>query len=316
MQVVRRSTVLFHLSLAVILGGAFAVIGGQVWPQGAWLGLLPVAIILFVAGRTPWRRWRLTQQSLTPQEREWLDDHVPFVRHLAPERRERFEQDVLFFRAEQRFEAVGETEVTDETKLAVAAGAALLLNGRTDWELSTRRTILIYPGSFDDDYYGGDYASFDGMVHAQGPVILSHEAIRESWDDPENGSNVVLHELAHLFDFDDAYAEGVPSLMDPSSAEAWKRLVQAEMRKARIGKSLLRRYAATNPAEFFAVAVENFFERPVLLHRRHPAVFDALKAFFNLDPRLPEEERGDAESMPSSDEEPASAATPDEVESN
>jgi hypothetical protein len=315
MQVVRRSTVLFHLSLAVILGGAFAVIGGQVWPRGAWLGLLPIAILLFVAGRTPWRRWRLAQQSLTPQERHWLDEHVPFARHLPPERRERFERDILFFRAEQRFEAVGETDVTEGTKLAVAAGAALLLNGRPDWELNTRRTILIYPGSFDDDYYGGDYASFDGMVHAQGPVILSNQAIRESWDDPENGSNVVLHELAHLFDFDDAYAEGVPSLMDPSSAEAWKRLVQAEMRKARIGKSVLRRYAATNPAEFFAVAVENFFERPVLLHRRHAAVFDALKAFFNLDPRLPEHEDQSPKPETSDDEEIASTATPNEVES-
>ncbi|MDX1548092.1 MAG: zinc-dependent peptidase, partial [Rhodothermales bacterium] len=110
-------------------------------------------------------------------------------------------------------------------------------------------------------------------------------AVMEDWAAPGTGHNVVLHEIAHLFDFDDAYAEGIPSLMDPKSAEAWSRLVRREMRRVRLGKSLLRRYAATNPAEFFAVAVENFFDRPDALKQRHPHLFDALVAFFNLDPR-------------------------------
>lgn len=297
MQIVRTSTLLFHASLALILGGTFATIGMQVMPHGVWLGAIPVLILLVAAGRKPLRRWRLAQQALTTWERQWIDEHVPYARVLGSDRRARFDRDVVFFRDEQRFEAVGDAEVTPTTELAIAAGAALLLNGRPDWELGTRRTILIYPGSFDDDYQGGDYASFDGMVHAQGPIILAHDAIEESWSDPEDGSNVVLHELAHLFDFDDSFAEGVPSLMNPSSVDAWQRLVRVEMRKARIGKSLLRRYAATNPAEFFAVAVENFFERPVLLQQQHPAVFDALKAFFNLDPRLPEHEE-DAQEEP------------------
>lgn len=292
MQIVRTSSLLFYASLALILGGTFATVGVQVMPHGIWLGAVPVVIVLVAAGRRPLRRWRLARKLLTEEERSWIDEHVPYACHLNSDRRARFERDVVFFRDEQRFEAVGDAQVTPATELAIAVGAALLLNGRPDWELGTRRTILIYPGSFDDDYQGGDYASFDGMVHAQGPIILSQEAIDESWSDPEDGSNVVLHELAHLFDFDDSFAEGVPSLMDPGSVEAWQRLVRVEMRKARIGKSLLRRYAAKNPAEFFAVAVENFFERPVLLQRRHQAVFDALKAFFNLDPRIPTSEGG------------------------
>jgi hypothetical protein len=93
----------------------------------------------------------------------------------------------------------------------------------------------------------------------------------------------------------DAVAEGVPSLMDRSSAKAWSQLVRREMQYVRLGKSLLRRYAATNPAEFFAVAAENFFDRPQQLYDRHPELFEALTAFFNLDPRptpalVPEDE--------------------------
>ena len=301
MQIVRTTTVVFQVSLALILGGAFAVIGVQATPWGAGLGLVPVLVLVLVAGRKPLRRWRLARRSLSQADQAWLEQHVPYFRHLEASRRDRFERDVRLFRAEQRFEAVGTAEVTDETTLAVAAGAALMLNGRPEWELGTRRTILIYPESFDDDYHGGDYAAFDGMVHAQGPVILSQDAIEASWANPEDGSNVIVHELAHLFDFDDTYAEGVPSLMDPSSAAAWQQLVRAEMRRARLGKSLLRRYAATNPAEFFAVASENFFERPAILQRRHPRVFEALKAFYNLDPRVPDADRADEEAESSRD---------------
>ena len=138
---------------------------------------------------------------------------------------------------------------------------------------------------FDEDYLDTDYAAYDGMVHAQGPIILSVNAVEADWARPGNGHNVVLHELAHLFDFEHGGAEGTPSLMDSASAEAWRALVRREMRRVRLGTSLLRGYAATNPAEFFAVAVENFFDRPATLHRRHPHLFEALVAFFNLDPR-------------------------------
>ena len=170
-------------------------------------------------------------------------------------------------------------------RLGVGAGAALLLHGRPDWELPVRRTILFYPDRFDQDYTDSDYAAYDGMVHAQGPVILSAAAVEKDWALPGSGHNVVLHELAHLFDFEQGGAEGTPSLMDPASAAAWRALVRREIRRVRLGTSLLRGYAASNPAEFFAVAVENFFDRPVALHRRHPHLFNALKAFFNLDPR-------------------------------
>jgi Mlc titration factor MtfA (ptsG expression regulator) len=193
--------------------------------------------------------------------------------------------------AEQRFEALEGVAVTDELRLSVAAGAALLLHGRPDWEVPHGRTILFYPGTFDDDYDVEDElnAAYDGMVHPQGPVVLSAPAVEAGWARAD-GYNVVLHELAHLFDFEGTGADGIPSLMDPSSAGAWQTLVREEMRKVQLGRSVLRRYASTNPAELFAVAVEQFFERPIRLQRHHPALFDALVALFQLDPRPPDGE--------------------------
>ena len=286
MRIVRPTTLMFYAGLALILGGVVMIVGAQTTPYGAWFGLVPVLIMVWRGLRKPWRRRRLARQSIPEAWRAWLQDRVPFYRALDGEARTRFEQDVQFFVDEQTFEALDGLAVTDTLRLGVAAGAALLLHGRPDWELSTKRTILFYPDRFDEEYNDGDYAAYDGMVHAQGPVILSAASVEGDWAHPGNGHNVVLHELAHLFDFDQGGAEGTPSLMDPASAEAWRALVRREMRRVRLGASLLRGYAATNPAEFFAVAVENFFDRPDVLQRRHAHLFDALVAFFNLDPRV------------------------------
>ena len=283
MQIARRSSLIFHLSLLVIIGGGAGVIGAAATPIG-FLAAMPVVLIgAWLALRKPLRRWQVARTPLPDTWIEWLKHHVPLYSRLDDEGKARFVRDVNFVAGEWRFEGIGDSDVTEELKLAVAAGVALVLHGRPEWELAPR-TVLFYPDTFDDAYEGGEYAEFDGMAHAQGPVILSAKAVEESWRNPTDGSNVVLHEVAHLFDFADAFADGMPSLLDPSSAEAWGQMARREMRRAQVGRSLLRRYAATNTAEFFAVAVENFFERPEHLHREHPDLFKALVALFNLDP--------------------------------
>lgn len=256
-------------------------------PWTVWLGLIPFAGVLWFGLRGARRRWRTVRAPFPAAWRDWLGRHVPLYARLDAAGRARFERDVQIALAEARFEGVGGVEVTDELRLGVAAGVALLLHGRPEWELRLDRTFLFYPGHFGDDYTELEPA-YDGMVHPQGPVILSAPAVAESWARAE-GSNVVLHELAHLFDYDDLYADGVPSLLDSGSVEAWTALVRRETALIRRGRSMLRRYAATNPAEFFAVATEVFFERPDALAQRHPELFETLVALYNLDPRPPEE---------------------------
>ncbi len=143
--------------------------------------------------------------------------------------------------------------------------------------------MLLYPGTFDDEFGTEDAGSFDGMAHPQGPVIFSAPAVRAGWG-RQNGSNVVLHELAHVFDFGPEGADGAPSFLDARSADAWQDLVHREMRRAARGDGILRAYAATNPAELFAVSTEVFFERPARLRQHHPELFEALRAVYNVTP--------------------------------
>jgi hypothetical protein len=120
-------------------------------------------------------------------------------------------------------------------------------------------------------------------MHGQGPIILSREALLEGWRAP-GGDNVALHEFAHLLDMRCARATGIPRMLNPVAAGAWLGLIHREMMKVTQHRSVLRAYAAENEAEFFAVAVEHFFERPVELKARHPELHGALSQFFNQDP--------------------------------
>ncbi len=291
MRVAHPSSVGFYAVLAVILGGGIAAIaamaeGLPLWT--AWFGLVAFALLLGIGLRRPGRRWRAVRRPFPSAWRDWLHTHVPLYARADEADRARFERDVQIILADARFEGVDGVEVTDELRLSVAAGAALLLHGRPDWELPLDRTFLFYPGHFGDDYTALE-PDYDGMVHPQGPVIFSAPAVRRGWARTD-GSNVILHELAHLFDFEDLYADGVPSLLDPGSVESWTALVKRETALIRRGQSMLRRYAATNAAEFFAVATEVFFERPSALSQRHPALFETLTALYALDPRPPDGE--------------------------
>lgn len=298
------------LLLAALVGGVAGLRSGVgPWPGAAVLGL-GLAVVWARRGRTV---------PLDATAREWLAAHVPLYAAADRRGRARFEGVVARVLAAQRFEAVGEgewaaTAWTPERRLAVAAGMATLLAGRPSWAPPMRRTMLLYAERFDSAYEQDDgEGEFDGMAHAQGPVIFSVDALDSAWVWPD-GQNVVLHELAHLFDYQSPGADGVPSLVDAASADAWVALVRRETQRIRVGKSLLRGYAATNAAEFFAVTTEVFFERPHALARRHPDVFAAMQAMYAVDPRdavaaFTEAHAADLGAVPPTDDDaPVSAA--------
>lgn len=288
MQILSRSTLIWGILMAVVAGGTLAVIGDQATPYGPWPGVAVGVVVLLLTLRRPLRRWRVSRQSMPSGYTEWLTDHVPLYQKLDAAGRKRFEQDVQFVLDEYSLEGVQGVEVGPSLQLGVAAGVATLLYGRPSWELPGTTSFLFYPDRFDDDYYGGDYADYDGMAHEQGPTILTAGSVEHSWASPDDGDNVVLHELAHHFDFDNVNADGVPSLVAPESAEAWQELVHNEIRRVELGQSILRPYAAEAPSEFFAVATEVFFEQPHRMHDHHRNLFDAMCAFYQIDPRTGE----------------------------
>ena len=107
--------------------------------------------------------------------------------------------------------------------------------------------------------------------------------------DPKDGHNVVLHEFAHQLDQEDGAADGAPILANRSRYAPWARVLGSEFEQLkeadRAGrKTVLDGYGATNPAEFFAVATECFFEKPVRLKKKHPELYAELMRYYHVDP--------------------------------
>jgi len=107
--------------------------------------------------------------------------------------------------------------------------------------------------------------------------------------DPNDGHNLVLHEFAHQLDFEDGSTDGTPVLESGAQARSWAQVFGEELealrRAADAGEvTLLDPYGAQDPAEFFAVATETFFERATELRQRHPRLYEELRRFYLQDP--------------------------------
>ena len=120
-------------------------------------------------------------------------------------------------------------------------------------------------------------------------VVLSWENIKRDTTNWSDGHNVILHEFAHQLDQESGRADGVPILEGRSDYLSWARVFEQEYQKLRRDverskKTVMDWYGATDPAEFFAVATETFFEKPLLLKRKHPELYRSLKRYYKLEP--------------------------------
>ncbi|MFN3790933.1 zinc-dependent peptidase [Massilia sp.] len=207
------------------------------------------------------------------------------------------------FLHEKSFVGCAGLELTDEMRVTIAAQACMLVLGRTG-EASpatlypSLHAVLVYPGAFLVPRREVDAA---GVVTEQrqdllgeswgdGRVILSWDHVRRAGADEPESHNVVLHEFAHQLDSESGDTNGAPYLGSTERYRSWSEVLSrnfaALRRDAMWGqRGVLDHYGASNPAEFFAVATESFFEQPWELSARHPDLYEEFLKYFRVDPR-------------------------------
>jgi len=243
------------------------------------------------------RRKRIVSEPFPEAWRAILDRRVPTYGRLAPEERTRLEEIVQILVAEKHFEGCGGFKITDEVRVTVAGHAGCLLLGDSRGYFPQLRSIVVYPDIF---VARGEFEAPDGTIaehldgHAGeswdlGAVVLAWDEVIQSGRSLGDGYNVVLHEFAHQLDSGDSEMDGTPLLHDPALRERWAEVMQADYEGLHedldAGRStVLDPYAAEDPAEFFAVATETFFELPRALLRKHPDLYDLLKRYYRQDP--------------------------------
>ncbi len=203
--------------------------------------------------------------------------------------------------AEKRWDGCNGQVIDDEVKLTIAGQAAVLLLGIEHDFYRRLKTILVYPAGYlvpqrrPGGFGSGNVIVHEqvtpvlGQAHVRGPVVLSWQDALHGGRREADGRNVVFHEFAHKLDMLDDLSDGTPPLRDQAQFERWVEVMQREyerlVHRAETGRAtLIDTYGATNPAEFFAVCTEAFYEQPIALRRRHRDLYEAMRGYFNRDP--------------------------------
>jgi Mlc titration factor MtfA (ptsG expression regulator) len=278
------------LAFVATAGLGLLLFGGRGGLAGGVLGLAAGLALFRALGRRAERRRALLATPFPEPWRRFLLDRCDPYQRLPPDLRGRFEEDLRVFMAEKRITGVG-IRASEELRLLVAASAVTLSVGWPDHEWDRLTEVLLYPQDFDRDY-GFEMKELSGQAHGWGTVILSAPALLESFEYPDDGYHVGLHEFAHLVQMDEARFAEIPPGLGPAEGREWSELVEAETDRLRRGKSALDPYAAESAVEFLAVAVEAFFEIPLELRGRHREVYSILSAYFGQDPAAWDEARG------------------------
>lgn len=261
------------------------------------LGLLGLAALL---APPLWRRYRWRQLARQPFPQAWrriLRRRVPQVARLPADLQLRLKGLIQIFLAEKPIIGCAGLEVTDDMRVTIAAQACLPLLGAARGVYPNLRQVLLYPGAFMVDRPvnapGGvlqdQRRALAGESWVQGQVLLSWRDVLQGAADPADGQNVVVHEFAHQLDQLKGFANGAPLLRSRAAYERWSQVMEGEYaalrwRSAQGEPGLLSAYGATDPAEFFAVASEVFFEQPRELAALHPALYGELAGYYRLDP--------------------------------
>jgi len=243
--------------------------------------------------------WRRSWLLAKPFPAAWLAiviRRIGFYRKLQPQEQKQLLDLIRLFIADKQFFGCGGLQINDEIRITIAAEACLLLLNRTTSIYPDLHSILVYPYAFIAAH---DKPAADGVVTAgnqgllgeswqNGKIILSWDDVEKGMADFHDGHNVVLHEFSHQLDSESGSANGLP-LMRTSNIKQWAKVFSAgfaalNSAAARHQHSVMDYYGATNAAEFFAVATETFFEKPLQLQLKHPELYAELEKYFKVDP--------------------------------
>jgi MtfA peptidase len=255
------------------------------------LFLISVLTMYFRSRQQRLFRDRLQHMPFPETWRSILEKTVHYP-GMAPEARRSIERALLAFAHTRRFRGIG-LEITDEVKAVIAFYACYMVRRRPDYDYPSVSEIIVYA----DEFVANEHHEQGGIV-TEGPAVLdgqsSLDTVVLSWYDARDEAyhpsehNVIIHEFAHILDFEDGLSDGLPPL-PKAKRQQWDHIIAHDFRELENAAShghlshkhqLLGTYAATNEAEFFAVASERYFMIPGELKEHYPKLYDLLADFY------------------------------------
>ncbi len=239
---------------------------------------------------------RRAKRGLVDVDLPILSRVVPGWVHLRAEQQDHMVATTDRLLRRFRWEAANDFELTSTMCVHIAAQASLVIMELDESAYAKVGTVVVRPTSVmrtrvsdgpvsgvveeSSMYLAGEAADGDG------PVVLAWDSVVADTRHPGRNRNVVIHEFAHKIDLLDNIFDGTPPIVEPARRERWIEVCTEAFERLRGGMlpSGLRTYAATNPAEFFAVATETFFTSPAALRQSETDLYAQLVDFFHQDP--------------------------------
>ena len=212
--------------------------------------------------------------------RGYLLAHHPYYVRLPEELKDKFMERTIRFMRKKRFHFI-EMEPVEKAPLLISAVAVQITFGLDEYEMNYFRDIYILRTNY---HFGLSAIPYEGHVNSEG-IYLSWYNFEKSFEDYADGNNVGLHEMAHALAYVNFTARvGEDDHFRSRFKEFSKtgRRIFNEMQAGRL--NLLGSYAATNYNEFWAVCIENFFERPRHLKNELPDLYFEMIMLLNQDP--------------------------------
>jgi Mlc titration factor MtfA (ptsG expression regulator) len=246
-------------------------------------------------------RYRLAKAIAAPFPDEWIaivERNIAVYTSLPMALRLQLRTLIKQFLHQKHFTGAGGLEITDEIRVTIAAEACMLLLNRKSNVYPSLRYIIVYPAAFVVDRPQGGAAGVVsegrkgllGESWSNGKVILAWDNVLHGSKNFADGQNVVLHEFAHQLDSESGSTNGAPILTGKNCLRTWASTLSGEFEELQKDawkgrRSLIDHYGATNPAEFFAVSTETFFEKPARMAEHHAELFEVLRCYYRIDPR-------------------------------
>lgn len=227
---------------------------------------------------------RLGILRLTIEDIETLKNFFSYYRHLNPKHQRDFEKRLVYFLAIKEFVPRGIDKVTREMELLIGATAVMISFGFQDVNLNHFKKILIYK----DNYYSTINKQYhQGEVNPRlGIIVISWKSFVRGMADGEDGINLGIHEMAHALKLENQiHYNGQSNFFNPKRWLDFSVLAKNEIQRIMDGEeSIFRNSAANNPHEFFAVALESFFENPQKLKDYDSDIYQSLVFLLKQDP--------------------------------
>lgn len=243
------------------------------------------------------KRKEIMAQKFPDRYKTIIEEKIKLYSYLPEKMKEELHRYVLVFLEEKTFEGCGGLEMTDEIKVTIAAQACfLLINNKEVTFYPELQSVVVYPTAYVvPEQTRNGVLTFNqpsvrlGESWTAGTVVLAWDDVEKGIREFKSGHNVVIHEFSHQLDQEDGVADGAPILDTTGAYKSWAKVLskdyeklQKKARKHR--KSLMDKYGATDPAEFFAVATETFFEKGRKMKSQQPELYEELKSYYHMDP--------------------------------